>query len=220
MIAALARVHDRAWRALAGPDGARGGLPCAELLAPLPLAAIALVAANDWWWKPRAALPAWALGKLSDLGGVIALPLVLTAALDLALAVAARLGAPVDWTLRRWKLAAAVAVTAAAVCATKLSPAAARAVASLLGRDAHIVADPGDLLVLPALVLPWWHGRRALARVAYGRIAWLRARGVDPATGLADAVAAGADPAAIAAVAAAVAGTDTDVAAALARVRG
>lgn len=136
-----ARAHDRAWRWLAGADGVRPGLPCAELLAPVPLAAIALVAINDWWWKPHATWPAAWTGKLSDLGGVIALPLVLTAALGLALRAAARLGAPVDWTLRRWKLDLALALTAAAVAATKLSPDVAAWVAARLGKDAQIYVD-------------------------------------------------------------------------------
>ncbi len=199
------RAHDRAWRWLAGADGLRPGLPCAELLAPVPLAAIALVAINDWWWKPHATLPAAWTGKLSDVGGVIALPLVLTAALALALRAAARLGAPVDWTLRRWKLGLALALTAAAVAATKLSPDVAATVAALLGKDAQIYVDRSDLLVLPALVVPWWHGRRTIARVPYGRVAWIVDRRRDPNAGLADVRAAGADPAQVAALAAALA---------------
>lgn len=198
-----ARAHDRAWRWLAGPDGVRPGLPCAELLAPVPLAAIALVAINDWWWKPHATWPAAWTGKLSDVGGVIALPLVLTAALGLALRAAARLGAPVDWTLRRWKLDLALALTAAAVAATKLSPDVAAWVAARLGKDAQIYVDRTDLLALPALVVPWWQGRRTIARVPYGRVAWIFGAGVAPAPTLADAIAAGADPAQVAALAAA-----------------
>lgn len=215
------RAHDRAWRWLAGADGLRPGLPCAELLAPAPLAAIALVAINDWWWKPHATLPAAWTGKLSDVGGVIALPLVLTAALALALRAAARLGAPVDWTLRRWKLGLALALTAAAVAATKLSPDAAAAVASLLGRDAQIYVDRTDLLVLPALAVPWWHGRRTIARVPYGRVAWIVAGRRDPIAALADVRAAGADPAQLAALAAALAAPidPTAVATALAQLR-
>lgn len=217
----IARAHDRAWRWLAGADGVRPGLPCAELLAPVPLAAIALVAINDWWWKPHATLPAAWTGKLSDVGGVIALPLVLTAALALALRVAARLGARVDWTLRRWKLAAALALTAAAVAATKLSPDVAAAVAALLGKDAQIYVDRTDLLVLPALLVPWWHGRRTIARVPYGRVAWIAGGGAAPTVALADVRAAGADPAQVAALATALAAPidPAAVAAALATLR-
>jgi len=199
----IARGHARAWRLMAGPDGVRPGLPCAELLAPVPMAAIAIVALNDWWWKPSGALPGWLTGKLSDVAGVIALPLVLTAALGLGLRGAARLGARVDWTLRRWKLAAAIAVTIAAVVATKLSPTIAAEVASWLGRDARIVADASDLLALPAVLLAWWQGRAAIARVPYGRVAWARERGVTPSEALADVRACSAAPTAIDAVAAA-----------------
>ncbi|MBK7075619.1 MAG: hypothetical protein IPH44_25345 [Myxococcales bacterium] len=215
------RAHDRAWRWLAGADGLRPGLPCAELLAPVPLAAIALVAINDWWWKPHATLPATWTGKLSDVGGVIALPLVLTAALALALRAAARLGAPVDWTLRRWKLGLALALTAAAVAATKLSPDVAATVASLLGKDAQIYVDRSDLLVLPALVVPWWHGRRTIARVPYGRVAWIVDGRRAPSAALVDVQAAGADPAQVAALAAALAAPiePAAVAAALAAIR-
>lgn len=145
--------HDRLWRALAGSDGARPGLPCNELLAPVPLAALVVVALNDWWWKPTGALPAWATGKLSDVAGVIALPLVLTGVTGLATRGLARLGAPLDWTLRRWKLGVAIAATIAAVAVTKLSGAAAAAVAAALGDGHRIVADPTDLLAVPAVVV-------------------------------------------------------------------
>jgi len=170
-------MYGRAWRVIAGADGTRAGLPIGELLAPLPLGALAVLVANDWWWKPTGALPAWATGKLSDVAGLVLLPLVLTASGALVLRVAARAGAPVDWTLRRWKLGVAIAVTAALLVATKLSPGVAAELASGLGRRARIVADPTDLLALPALALAWWQGRRTIARVPYGRVAWLATGG-------------------------------------------
>ena len=174
-----------------GSDGFIPGLPCNELLAPAPLAALVLVAMNDWWWKPGAVLPPWLTGKLSDLAGVFALPLVLTAVVALALRGAARLGLTVDWTLRRWKLAIAVGLTAGAVIASKLSPTVATLIADALGHDARIVADPSDLIALPMLGLTWWHGRRTIARVPYGRIAWLRSARRSPAVALADVGACG-----------------------------
>src|SRR5690349_14518972 len=94
----------RARRILAGDDGpARAGLPINELLAPLPLVALALLGINDWVLKPSSA-PEWLTGKLSDFAGLFVFPLVATAAFDLVLLVLFRLGAPVDYTLRRWKL--------------------------------------------------------------------------------------------------------------------
>jgi len=225
--------HGRGWRVLAGGDGAdRAGLPWAEALAPLPLAALALVVVNDWLLKPAVGAQAgWLTGKLSDVAGVIVAPLVATAVVDLGAWALARLGAPLDWTLRRWKLALAIAITAAGVVAVKLSAGAAGAVARGLGGlgfDARIVVDPTDLLALPALGLAWWQGRRALARGAHGRLAWLAAqhrRGVDVPHPFADAVQAGADPARVAELEAAAAtwlagGPSAPVDRALARLRG
>lgn len=201
--------HARLWRVLAGEDRAtRPGLPWAEALAPLTMLALNVLVLNDWVLKP--AMGGWLTGKLSDVAGVLAAPLVATAALDCALWGAARLGARVDWTLRRWKLAAAIALCAAGVCAVKLSSGAARAFEDALGAigfDAHVVVDPTDLLALPALALTWWVGRRAIARGAHGRVAWIAARhrrGEATPRAFADAVACGADPAAVAALEAAV----------------
>ena len=201
--------HARAWRVLAGADGAgRPGLPWAEALAPLTLTALAVLIVNDWLLKP--AIGGWLTGKLSDVAGVIAAPLVATAAVDVGAWALARLGAPLDWTLRRWKLLLAIVVTGAGVGAVKLSAGAAGAVVDALGAlgiEARIVVDPTDLLALPALGLAWWQGRRALARGAHGRLAWLAAqhrRGRAIAAPFADAVAAGAETAAVATLGAAV----------------
>jgi hypothetical protein len=167
-------LHARAWRWLAGDEGAgRPALPISELLAPVPLLAALVLAGNDWLLKPSAA-PGWLTGKLSDVAGLVVTPLLLTALVDLALHAAFRLGARVDFTLRAWKLGAAIAVVGAAFAATKLSPAAAGlvagALASVLGRAA-IIADPTDLAALPALAIAAWQGRAALARGAAGRLA-------------------------------------------------
>lgn len=224
--------HGRVWRALAGGDTTtRPGLPWAEALAPVPLAALAVVVVNDWLLKPTiGAELGWLTGKLSDVAGVIAAPLVATAALDVLAAGLARVGVPLDPTLRRWKLALAIAVTAAGVCAVKLSTTGAVAVEDALralGFGARIVVDPTDLLALPFLAVAWWQGRRALARGAYGRLAWLAARhrrgAVTPAP-FADAVACGADAEVVRELDAAVAawlagGPAAPVDAALARLR-
>lgn len=194
-------VHTRAWRMLAGDDGPdRPGLPLAELLAPLPLLLVVVLVVNDWVIKPSDA-PRWLAGKLSDFAGLAVFPLVATAAFDGALAAVARLGARVDPTLRRWKLAAAIALTGGVFAAMKLSPQVAAQVAALLGRafgHAEVMPDPTDLLALPALAFAWWHGRRTIARGAYGRLAW--ARRARPTAPFADAAACGADPAAVAAL--------------------
>lgn len=163
------RVH----RFFAGHDApGRRALPLGELLHPAALAAVLVLVANDWLLKPSAA-PGWLTGKLSDLAGLAFFPLLLTALADLALLAAARLGAPVDFSLRRWKLHGACAATAAAFAAIKLFPAVTSAAADLLrslGLDARIACDPTDLLALPAIALALWVGRRELARVPLGRL--------------------------------------------------
>ncbi|MDB4955621.1 MAG: hypothetical protein JWO36_3190 [Myxococcales bacterium] len=189
-------MYGRIWRFLAGPDSpTRRGLPIAELLAPLPLLALAVLAINDRVLKGSGA-PAWLTGKLSDFAGVFVFPLVVTAALDLVLLVFARLGAPVDFTLRRWKLAFSIGFTAIVFAAMKLSPAAAHVVAGVLSRvvgPTHVVADLTDLIALVVLAGTWLHGRRAIARGAHGRLELVQRRQLPNA--FADAVTCGADPA-------------------------
>jgi hypothetical protein len=139
----------RLWRWLAGDEGpGQPALPVSELLAPVPLAAALVLAGNDWLLKPSAA-PGWLTGKLSDVAGLVVTPLLLTALVDLALHAAFRLGARVDFTLRAWKLGAAIAVVGAAFAATKLSPAAAGLVAGALAGLA-LAAVVTDLVGLTA----------------------------------------------------------------------
>ena len=224
-------LHARAWRWLAGDDGpGRRGLPIAEVMAPLPIAALAVLVGNDWLLKPSRVVPGWLTGKLSDVAGLVLFPLLVTAIVDLALVAAFRLGANVDFTLRRWKLAVSIAATAAVFAALKLSPAlashAAAALAAITGRAA-IVADPTDLLALPALAVAAWHGRRAIARVPTGRLELAERAtrtGRPLAPPFADAAACGAPPDAVAALDAAftawlAGGPAPPVAAALDRLR-
>lgn len=178
-------LHTRAWRVLAGEDGPeKPGLPLAELLAPLPLLAIAVLFVNDWILKPLSpALPFWLTGKLSDFAGLAVFPLVATAAFDVVLWIAWRAGANVDFTLRRWKLAIAIALTGGVFSLMKLVPEIALLVARAIGvafSGARVMPDPTDLIALPALAFAWWWGNKTIARGAYGRLAWAaRAR---PAT--------------------------------------
>jgi hypothetical protein len=193
-------------RLLAGEDStARSGLPIHELLAPLPLVALVVLALNDRVLKGSAA-PPWLTGKLSDFAGVFVFPLVVTATADLVLAGLARLGAPWDPTLRRWKLGAAIGATAVVFAAMKLSPVVGgwveRAWAALVGGSV-IHPDPTDAIAVIVAPLTWWSGRRALARGAYGRLALARRRhaaGRPLVQPFADAEASGADPAEVAAL--------------------
>lgn len=184
-------------RWLAGDDTtSRVGLPANELLAPLPLLAIVVLVVNDWLLKGTAA-PEWITGKLSDFAGLFAFPLLATAAGDLVLYTVARLGVPVDFTLRRWKLATAILLTGGVFAAMKLSPVIGgwveRVWSSLVG-GSSIYPDPTDVVALAVLPATWWVGRRVIARGAYGRL-WLAKRRARSTAAFADAARCGADPA-------------------------
>lgn len=179
------------WQRLAGTDStAKPGLPWSELLAPLPVIAIALLVVNDRVLKGSAA-PEWLTGKLSDVTGVFVFPLTATAVVDLIGFGLARLGVRWDYTLRRWKLLAAIAFTAIVFGGVKLSPTFGAWVEQAwawLVPNATIYPDPTDAVALVMLAATWWHGRRAIARGAYGRLALAR-------PDFADAAACGAEPA-------------------------
>lgn len=186
---------------LAGEDGpGRRALPAGELLHPVPLLAILVLLVNDWLAKPSQAVPAWLTGKLSDLAGLVAAPLVTTAALDCALWLVSRLGPRLDFSLRRGRLIGAVLACGAAFAAVKLSPAAAHGLeraAGWIGFNWHVASDPTDLVALPGLAVAAWLGRREIARVPLGRLEVLerrfRATGESPASGLADVTRCGGD---------------------------
>ena len=193
-------------RILAGRDStARPGLPANELLAPLPIVALAALVVNDWLLKGSTA-PSWLTGKLSDFAGLFAFPLIATAALDLIGAAVSRIvGASWDVTLRRWKLGLAIATTAIVFGAMKLSPIAGSWVESawsaVIPGDVTIASDRSDAIALVVLAATWWHGRRTIARGAYGRLALAKRRhevGRPLATTFGDAAACGADRGAVA----------------------
>lgn len=128
---------------------------------------------NDHFLKGAALLPPSVTGKISDFAGLVFFPLLCTAAIDLLLLAVARLGAPVDFSLRPYKLALAILATAALFSCVKLSGAGARTVAdalSAIGFPSVIVADPTDLVALPALLLAGWVGLKEIARVPLGRL--------------------------------------------------
>lgn len=156
---------ERLRRALRGD----GHFPIGEALHPVALAAMALLVVNDWILKPRAAPASWTslvTGKLSDLAGLAAAPVVLTALIGLLLYAARSLGARVDPRLSQRRLALAIAATGITFAAIKLSPWAATTFTRLIGvvRPAHVALDPTDLLCLPMLVVAWYIGRDELRR--------------------------------------------------------
>ncbi len=127
---------------------------------PLFLGALALLLANDHVLKARHPGP-WITGKLSDLAFLVVAPVLLGALL--AALPPAWLGAPAGRTKRLKALA--IGVPAVVFAALQLWPPLGEAGAALLG-GAH-VADPADLLALPALALVprcWRPHRRGLGR--------------------------------------------------------
>ena len=159
---------------MSGLDGPnRRALPIGEFLHPVSLVCVAVLALNDHFLKGSGLLPGLVTGKLSDFTGLAFFPLLCTALVDVVLLAASRLGARIDFSLRRWKIGVAVAATAIFFSAIKLSPIAAETVAgwlSVTGWNAQIVADPTDLIALVALLVPVWIGAAEIARVPLGRL--------------------------------------------------
>jgi len=166
----MRRLH----RILAGTDGPGApALPAGEFLHPIPLAALAVLGVNDHVLKASGWLPNVITGKLSDAAAFVFFPLLCTAAADTLAWGLARLGVPIDFSLRAWKLAAAIAVTVTLMLAIKLSPVVADAVARTLGAvgfPSRIVCDPTDLMTAPGVIVAWLVGRGELRRVPLGRI--------------------------------------------------
>ena len=123
------------------------------LLHPVWLGAVATLAINDHLLKGSGLLPGWFTGKLSDVAGLFAAPLLLAVLLRVS-------------SRRAWALAhAAIALVFAAI---QLSSGAADAwskVMGLIGFPWSITSDPTDLLTLPALALSFvWLPRLAQFR--------------------------------------------------------
>jgi hypothetical protein len=169
------------------------GPPLGELVAPVPLLAVALLVVNDRVLKGSDLAPAWATGKISDFMGMLCFPLLLTAAFDTLLWALHLPG--IDFSLRRSKLLVAVVATGAGFGAVKLWPPAAEAADAALAAigfsRARIVPDATDLAALVMLPAAYVLGWREIRRVPRGRLSALarRYRGggvVEIANGLAD----------------------------------
>jgi hypothetical protein len=153
----LAGTYERLRRALRA-----GGLPIGEAMHPVALLGLLVMVVNDWILKPRVG-PSALTGKLSDLGGLIAAPVVLTAAIGLVLRVARAK----DPYLTHRRLVIAVATTGAVFAAIKLSERAAGWFVSVISvvRPAEVYLDRTDLLCLPVLGIAYWIGRDELRRL-------------------------------------------------------
>jgi hypothetical protein len=157
-------IWERLRRGLRGGAG-RGILPIGEAFHPVTLAAMAILVVNDWVLKRT--WPGAITGKLSDLAGLAAAPVVLTALVGLALMLARRLGARVEPYLTHTRLVAATLATGAGFAAIKLSPRVAGWFIRALGvfRPASVAPDRTDLWCLPMLVVAYWIGRDELRRL-------------------------------------------------------
>lgn len=119
---------------------------------PLTVAAAFVLLVNDHVLK--AAFPGPVTGKLSDFAGLAAAPALLGLALGL---IAPRVSPS-------WPAAVALAATGAGFAWVKASQAGAEAASaawSVVNDPSVILADPTDLIALPALGLAWWAWRRS-----------------------------------------------------------
>lgn len=161
------------WERLRQAMRGDGTLPIGEAMHPVVLAAMGVLILNDWVWKPWAPPGGWqgaVTGKLSDLAGLAAAPVVLTALIGLGLWVARRAGARVEPALTPGRLRAAILATGAGFAAIKLSPSAAGWFTGLIGlvRPAAVAPDRTDLLCLPMLAVAYHVGRDELRRLGRG----------------------------------------------------
>jgi hypothetical protein len=129
-----------------------------EFFAPLPLAALALLVANDVWWK--SAFHNELTGKLSDLAVCFLMPLFVSELLGLSLAVAPRV-----------RLAAGAAFTAVLFTLLEIVPWCTElALAALTWLGPYVglpggyrmISDPTDLLCVPLVLLAYGYGARRL----------------------------------------------------------
>ncbi|XVQ89043.1 hypothetical protein ACQP2K_16985 [Microbispora siamensis] len=147
------------------------GTAAAWLGHPVTLAAIAVLLVNDHLLKRL--WPGTVTGKLSDVAGMLVAPPLLAFAATLAVRrTVARARGGVSGSAavecgeadRRAALAA-IALTGAVFALVKTTPIGARVAAdawALVSSSAGVVADPADLLALPALGLAWIVRRHAV----------------------------------------------------------
>jgi hypothetical protein len=150
-----------------------------EVGAPLPLAALALLAVNDHLLKPL--LHDALTGKLSDVAICFLLPLLVSAALGVA----------VGWSARR-RLWIGAAIATAVFASLELSDAAVGLYRQVFGRVA--TRDATDLLTLLVVPLAVVYGRWRSRRAPGARPRWAAAAGALALAGGAVALAASGPP--------------------------
>ncbi|MEV1285786.1 hypothetical protein [Micromonospora sp. NPDC049679] len=141
------------------PGGA--GAPLAWLGHPVTVIALVVLVVNDHVLKT--AFPGWATGKLSDVAGmVLAPPLVAVVATLLVPRLPSRIAVAAGL--------ASVGAAFTAVKATGYGAGVASAAWSVVNGPSVVLADPTDLLALPALAVAWWTWSQARLRPAPTRV--------------------------------------------------
>lgn len=173
---------DRIGRWLGGIERLdESAMPVEEFAHPWPLLAMALLGVNDHLLKGSGWLPGWMTGKLSDFAGLFFFPLFVTAAVDTLLYLAFRItrGRSPNYSLKMWKLYAAVLFTAILFVPLKLSD----SWGTLYIRAMHVLdvfdwfggfqvtKDPTDIVSVAMFPLVILFGRRFVRRIPVGRLA-------------------------------------------------
>ncbi len=157
------------------------GMPVEEFAHPWPLMAMVVLGVNDHLLKGSGWLPGWVTGKLSDFAGLLFFPLFVTAAVDTLLYLAFRIsgGRTPSYSLKMWKLYAAVAFTAILFVPLKLSD----TWGTLYIQAMHVLdvfdwfggfqvtKDPTDIVAIAMFPLAIGLGRRFVRRIPMGRLA-------------------------------------------------
>ena len=164
-----------------GQDASRLVQAGDAVLHPVALLALGVLILNDHALK--ASFPGLVTGKLSDVAGIVLLPLVLVAGWELLGAALGRGSGP-----HARVLALAILLTGVGFTLVKVVPPVALAFGSVLGAvqwpvavlaglagghpvvpglsAAPIVVDPGDLVALPALAIATWVGAARVRRAS------------------------------------------------------
>jgi hypothetical protein len=144
-------------------DAHRARAPGDLLVRPLAVVALMVLIVNDHILKPGG--PGLLTGKLSDIAGLVFLPLLLISLYELA-----RAGMRKPWRLGDCGLVAIAAAVAIGFAATKLSTPVAATYGDVLGwlrwpligrwRQVAISQDPTDVLCTPCAIVAWIESRR------------------------------------------------------------
>jgi hypothetical protein len=144
-------------------DGHRGRAPGDLLVRPPAVVALIVLVVNDHVVKHR--WPGLLSGKLSDIAGLVFLPLLAVSLYELARAAVRR-----PWRVGDRGVLAVVAVAAFGFAATKLSTAVGATYGDVLGwlrwpMSGHwshvaISRDPTDVLCTPGAIVVWIESRR------------------------------------------------------------